>query len=134
MGHRNSNLSFIAGANIRKGRALKMQSDGTVVEITDNKDNVVGFSTSMTRKGHQIGVRTLFEGTITVEIYKDAIDMYAGCWLTLTDDGRMQYWSSNDSDARMGVLLNNLKDDYDNGIYGEVLVLRHFNIWDRPDP
>jgi len=134
MGHRNHNLTFIAGANIRKGRALKLQNDGTVIEISSNQDKVVGFSTSMTRARHQVAVRTIFEGTVTIEIDKGTDEMYAGCWLTLANDGRMKYWSNNITDARMGVLLNNLKDDHDNGIYGEVLILRQINLWDRPNP
>jgi len=54
MGHRNHNLSYIAGANVRMGRAVKLQSDGTVVEITDKNDLVMGWAMSSVLLGYQV--------------------------------------------------------------------------------
>lgn len=132
MSHRNDNLSFRAGGTIHRGRAVKLQSDGTVVEITDNKDLVVGWAVNDAHPGHPVSVTTMFKGILRVELDRSAGTYYAGAWLTLADDGRMKRWFNNVEDARMGVVINNMKKD--DGIYADALILRHINRWDRPDP
>jgi len=131
MSHRDDNLSFRAGGTIHRGRAVKLQSDGTVVEITDRTDLVVGWAANDAHPAHPVSVTTMFEGILRIEIERVG-NLYAGAWMTLTDDGRMTRWYNNVEEPRMAMLINNMKTD--TGIYADVLVLRHLSKWDRPDP
>lgn len=132
MSFRNHMLSFVSGADIHRGRAVKMQADGTVVEITSINDLVVGWAVSDAISGSLVGIQTIFDGTVTVEVVPNSA-LYAGKELTLNADGRMKVWGVTDNDvsAHMGYLITRMTSAAD-GVYAEALMLRQLNKWDRP--
>lgn len=142
MGHRNGNLSFIVDDSgpVYKGRGVVLdQTTGKVAPVTSINDPIIGWSQEDKRPGEQVSVRTMFEGTVMVELDRTASGgdyHYPGQQLTMTADGRMKRYDSAEkaTEARWGFLLTNNRDATGNTKYGEALMLRQINLWDNPTP
>jgi len=91
MGFKNSNLSFRAhpSANVLRGRALKLNNDGTVQHITSFNTPIIGWSMENVKAGQMVSVSTITEGTIYAEV-SPGISIYAGEILGMADDGRVK--------------------------------------------
>jgi len=122
MGHRNHNLSYIAAADIHAGRALQLQSDGTVRELEDINLPIIGWAQENVHAGFPVSVRLMVEGTLMVEF--DPLDDWsisAGKMLELSRDTlgtvrtRRNEISSTSTTVTVGsgeVTFNNVEDTF----------------------
>ena len=122
MGHRNHNLSYIAAADIHAGRALQLQSDGTVRELEDINLPIIGWAQENVHAGFPVSVRLMVEGTMMVEF--DPLDDWsisAGKMLELSRDTlgtvrtRRNEISSTSTTVTVGsgeVTFNNVEDTF----------------------
>lgn len=128
--YRNNDLTYQASANINRGHALILGSDGTVSHVAGTgtvQGRIIGWATGNYAADAMVPVRTMYDGTIEVAITIDAA-ISRGTALYNNGDGTLT------DNATSGVILGYALEDAVAGqLYVEAIILRQMDLYEEHD-
>lgn len=128
--YRNSDLTYQASADISRGYALFLASDGTVAHVAGTgpvQGRIIGWATGNYTEDAIVPVRTMYDGTIEVAITIDTA-ISRGTALYNNGDGTLT------DAATSGVILGYALEDAVAGqLYVEAIILRQMDLYEEHD-